>query len=112
MEIIHTLGGEFSGLSDPADSASEFLEHLLRKSLVTVEPARDGYSQVDPHPAPSLRRLWEANDISAHDFADEAAVFFGLRRLTLPQLIGARALTGRFTQRFLREAAIFPFDEG
>ena len=41
-----------------------------------------------------------------------SAAFFRLRRLTLPQLIGARPLTGRFTQRFLREAAIFPFDEG
>jgi general secretion pathway protein E len=112
MGIVQTLRGEFSGFSDPADSASEFLEHLLRKGLLTVELARDVSSQVDPHPAQSLRRLWEASDISAHDFADEAAAFFRLRRLTLPQLIGARPLTGRFTQRFLREAAIFPFDEG
>ena len=60
----------------------------------------------------SLRHLWEASDISAHDFADEVAAFFHMRRLTLPQLIGARPLIGRFTQRFLRETALFPFDEG
>ncbi|HEY4925059.1 MAG TPA: ATPase, T2SS/T4P/T4SS family, partial [Roseiarcus sp.] len=60
----------------------------------------------------SLRRVWEASDISAHDFADEVAAFFHMRRLTLPQLIGARPLIERFTQRFLRETALFPFDEG
>jgi general secretion pathway protein E len=60
----------------------------------------------------SLRHLWEASDISAHDFADEVAAFFHMRRLTLPQLIGARPLIERFTQRFLRETAVFPFEEG
>jgi general secretion pathway protein E len=112
MKVTQKLDGKFAELSDSADIASEFLEHLLRKKLVTVELARDVSNQSGRHSAMSLRRLWEASDISAHDFADEVAYFFRLKRLTLPQLIGARPLIGRFTQRFLREAAIFPFDEG
>jgi general secretion pathway protein E len=112
MKVTQKLDGKFAELSDSADIASEFLEHLLRKKLVTVELARDLSNQSGRHSAMSLRRLWEASDISAHDFADEVAYFFRLKRLTLPQLIGARPLIGRFTQRFLREAAIFPFDEG
>ncbi|HYA74052.1 MAG TPA: GspE/PulE family protein [Roseiarcus sp.] len=61
-----------------------------------------------------LRQLWEASDISAHEFADEVAARYRLPRITLPQLIGARALISRFTPRFLREAAVFPFatDDG
>ena len=57
----------------------------------------------------SLRRLWELTDLSANDFADEVAVFYSLPRLSLPQLIAATALTGRFSRRFLRETAVFPY---
>jgi general secretion pathway protein E len=60
----------------------------------------------------SLRRIWEASDISAHDFADEVAVHYRLPRLSLPQLLGAKALVDRFAHRFLRESAIFPFEDG
>src|ERR1700722_3886097 len=112
MEFAQTFDDKLAGPFDRAIVASDFLEHLLRKKLVTVALARDVATQSDPHSAMSLRRVWEASDISAHDFADEVAAFFHMRRLTLPQLIGARPLIERFTQRFLRETALFPFDEG
>ena len=60
----------------------------------------------------NLRRIWEASDISAHDFADEVALQYRLPRLSLPQLLGAKALVDRFAHRFLRESAIFPFEDG
>ena len=53
--------------------------------------------------------MWEASDLSANEFADEVAAFYGLPRLTLPELLAARSLSARFTHRFLREAAVFPF---
>ena len=59
----------------------------------------------------SLREIWEASELSAHDLADEVAVHYGLPRLTLPQLLSATALVNRFTHRFLRETAIFPFED-
>src|ERR1700722_17970716 len=97
---------------DPVEIAAEFLEHLLRENLIGVALAREAANESGSRLAMSLRRVWEASDISAHDFADEVAAFFHMRRLTLPQLIGARPLIERFTQRFLRETALFPFDEG
>jgi len=55
------------------------------------------------------QRLWEASVLSASDFADEAARFFGLRRALLPELLVARSLAGQFSRRFLRETLVFPF---
>ncbi len=61
-----------------------------------------------------LRSLWEASDMPAHEFADEVASFYGLPRLGLPQLIAATPAVERFSPRFLRETALFPFrtDDG
>jgi len=43
-------------------------------------------------------------------FADEVAHFYGLKRLTLPQLVAATSLAARFSPRFLRDTAVFPFE--
>jgi len=86
-----------------------FLRHLAERNLVSAQFARNYADPSDPHSNVTVRQLWEASDISADDFADEVATFFQLPRLTLPELMGARSLTGRFAQRFLREAAVFPF---
>jgi len=58
----------------------------------------------------SLKQLWQSTELSGLDFASEVAAFFGLRRLTLPELMECRPLADRFSHRFLREAAIFPFE--
>jgi general secretion pathway protein E len=87
-----------------------FLRHLVERNFVTARFAHDHANPSDARTSLTLRQLWETSDISAHDFADEVAAFFQLRRLTLPQLMAANSLTGRFAQRFLREAAIFPFE--
>ena len=94
------------------DPEMAFLRHLVEKNLVTAQFAHNHSSASDLRSNVTLRQLWEASDISAHDFAEEVAAFFRLRRLTLPQLLGVNSLAGRFTQRFLREAAIFPFEAG
>jgi general secretion pathway protein E len=58
----------------------------------------------------SLRKLWEATEFTANGFADEVATFYGLQRLTLPQLVTTPSLAGRFSPRFLRDTAVFPFE--
>ena len=58
----------------------------------------------------SLRRLWEASGLSAQEFADEAAAFFKLPRISLADILGAKSLAPRFSRRFLREASAFPFE--
>ncbi len=59
----------------------------------------------------NLKQLWEHTELTANEFADEVADFYGLGRLSLPQLIGAKALTTQFTHRFLLETAVFPFEK-
>jgi general secretion pathway protein E len=93
----------------PQSPEMAFLRHLVDKNLVAAQFAQDCTSPSELHSNVTVRQLWEASDMSAHDFADEVAAFFQLPRLTLPQLMSARSLTGRFAQRFLREAAVFPF---
>ena len=109
MKIETKIEPDFA-FSDNA--AGAFVRHLLGKNLISAELARSNTELLAGTAKLNLRQLWEGSDISAHDFAEEVAAFYRLRRLTLPQLIGADSLTGRFTQRFLREAAIFPFEVG
>ena len=87
---------------------------LLERKLLSGDRHRELTESGLGRSAIQLRQLWEASDISAHEFADEVAARYRLPRITLPQLIGARALISRFTPRFLREAAVFPFatDDG
>jgi general secretion pathway protein E len=58
----------------------------------------------------SLRRLWEASGLSAHEFADEAAAFFKLPRIGLAEILASKSLATRFSRRFLGEASAFPFE--
>ena len=59
-----------------------------------------------------LKRLWRSTSLSSHEFANEVAAFFGLRKMTLSELTEFRSLADRFAPRFLRDASIFPFETG
>src|SRR5271165_1674144 len=60
----------------------------------------------------SIRSIWESSDLSADEMADHLAAYFKHRRVMLADLLAAPPLVDRFTRRFLRETAIFPFDAG
>jgi general secretion pathway protein E len=47
--------------------------------------------------------------LSANEFADEAARFHGLERVTLQDMMSAVSLATSFTPRFLRETLVFPY---
>src|SRR5262245_14467751 len=85
----------------------EFLGHLARKQAVTGDLLRNFADQA-AHEKKKMRDLWELTDLSANDFADEIASFYQLTRLDLPILLGAASLAAGLSQRFLREASVFP----
>jgi general secretion pathway protein E len=55
-------------------------------------------------------RLWELTDLSASEFADEAARFYHYERVTLQDLLSGPPLIASFSQRFLRETLVFPYE--
>jgi general secretion pathway protein E len=90
-------------------SADSFRQHLLEKySLPPRAHARTEKSGTTTLTRP-LREFWEATDLSAADFADEVSDYFGLPRLSLPQLLATTPRLDGFSRRFLRESTIFPF---
>src|SRR6185369_14377861 len=90
-----------------ANTAVEFQQYLAGKYRITSDLS----SKVDITDK-TFRKLWESTDLSANDFADEVARFFGRSRITLPQLFAATALVGQFARRFLRETTVFPYRLG
>src|SRR5947209_9408069 len=83
----------------------DFAKHLPGRTRLQTYTISDSTSASDL----TMRRLWEASELSGGDFAEEVARFYGLTRLTLPELIAATPLTARFSPRFLREMALFPY---
>lgn len=88
----------------------DFARHLLERNHLLSDAALDSISSTATYAEHTLRKLWESTELSANGFADEVAQFYGLKRLSLPQLVAASSLTERFSPRFLRETAIFPFE--
>ncbi|MGP9814546.1 GspE/PulE family protein [Rhodopseudomonas sp. NSM] len=93
-------------------SAHEFAAHLR---LASGLPAGADAAAADiGGPAAGvdhgLRKLWETTELSASEFADEVAKFYGLPRTALPDLLAAAPLAHRFSRRFLREMSVFPFE--
>ena len=91
-----------------SDESLKFLEYLrhhnhLMKAAVDGEPAAQGSIARQPS------KLWELTDLSSSEFADEAARFADLERVILQELLSAPALNGAFSQRFLREMMVFPY---
>jgi general secretion pathway protein E len=92
----------------PTDLAHEFANYLREKNHLSGEGgALNGAAQ--PPDNRTLHKLWGLTDLSANDFADEVAGFFRVPRIMLPDLLSAEPLANRFSQRFLREMLVFPF---
>src|ERR1700716_2978233 len=90
------------------DKSLQFVAHLrasnrLMKTGGYGEPAEQGGSERPQG------KLWELTDLSASEFADEAARFPDLDRVTLQDMLSAPPLGALFSQRFLREMMVFPY---
>jgi general secretion pathway protein E len=90
------------------DLSSQFVEYLRRSRRLTTV---DGGGETAGQGGADLRqaKLWELADLSAGEFADEAARFHGLERVTLQDMMSAAPLVPAFSQRFLRETVVFPY---
>lgn len=87
-----------------APTASDFVAHLRTKLALKAGSERPSEAGTES----GLRKLWEASDVSAAEFADEVADFFGLPRLVFKELMAAEPKVQQFSRRFLREMAVFP----
>ena len=89
-------------------SAETFRQHLLEKYSLPPKARARVENSAGSTLARPLRELWEATDLSAAEFADEVSDYWGVARLSLPQLLNATPCVDGFSQRFLRESTIFP----
>src|ERR1700689_986826 len=92
-----------------SEESLQFLEHLRRNDHLVQSAASGGQSAEQGASLRPQSRLWELTDLSPSDFADEAARFAGLERVALQELLSATALNETFSQRFLREMTVFPY---
>ena len=93
-------------------AAEGFKQHILRKYSLSSSKARRGSPDLlKSIQGRRLRELWEATDLSAAEFADEVARHWGIKRLTLPQLLASVSLLEQFSRRFLRESTVLPYQD-
>ena len=90
------------------DKSLQFVAYLRESNRLTKtsghgEPAEQGGSERPQG------KLWEFTDLSASEFADEVARFSDLDRVTLQDMLSAPPLGALFSQRFLREMMVFPY---
>lgn len=92
----------------PGDLLQSFYQHLCDRQLLAGDAAlRFNIAEARRNGKP-LQKLWQLSETSAQEFADEVANFFALPRFGLAELMGAPSLADKFSQRFLREACVFP----
>src|SRR3982074_2768752 len=89
-------------------SAETFRQHLLEKYSLPPKARARVENPGNSTLARPLRELWEATDLSAAEFADEVSDYWGVVRLSLPQLLASTPCLDGFSRRFLRESTIFP----
>jgi general secretion pathway protein E len=90
----------------PKRSLEQFRLHLLGR---VPDAARANLRGVGAEAETGLREVWEKSDLPAGKFADEAALFWRLPRLSLQDLTNVVGAVELFSQRFLRESSVFPF---
>ena len=90
------------------DESLQFVEHLRHNNHLT-KTGGNGERTEQGGSERSQGKLWELTDLSASEFADEAARFFDLDRVTLQDMLSAAPMVAAFSQRFLREMMVFPY---
>jgi general secretion pathway protein E len=108
VKIVETLAAPAAPTPKPGAGWLDFASYLARRHSITGELLSKSDSAEGAGRQRRLRELWELTNLSASDFADEAARFFNLPRVTLPQLLAATPLAAQFSYRFLRDAMAFP----
>ncbi len=92
-----------------SEASLQFLEHLRRNDHLMKSAGSGGQPIEQGGSSRPQSKLWELTNLSPGEFADEVARFAGLTRVTLQDLLAAAALNEAFSQRFLREMTVFPY---
>ena len=74
------------------DQLRAFSEYLQSKNYLPTNTSQSNAATGAADTKLTLRQMWESTELSANDFAEEVAAFYGLPRLTLPQLVAAKSL--------------------
>jgi general secretion pathway protein E len=90
-------------------ATEEFAQYLVNKLLIAGDIDFAARNANPDASEPAFKTLWRLSELSAADFADEVALFHRRPRISLQELMAANSLTERFSRRFLRDAAVFPF---
>ncbi|MGN1287144.1 MAG: GspE/PulE family protein, partial [Bradyrhizobium sp.] len=88
------------------DLSVRFVDYLRQNNHLT--PIDGSADRTGPGADVRQLKLWEVTSLSPTEFADEAARFFALGRLTLQEMTSAEPLVGSFSPRFLRETMVYP----
>jgi general secretion pathway protein E len=94
----------------------QFLEQLRQAGHLRKETQQIRERAAPERPPDSTRRdldskkLWEITDLSGGELADEVARFYQHERATLQEMLQAAPLVASFSQRFLREVLVFPYE--
>jgi general secretion pathway protein E len=90
------------------DMLQGFYNHLIEQHLLSGDAsARFNVAEALRFGKP-LQKLSQLTEMSANEFADEVAQYFGLTRMGLADLMSVPSLADNFSQRFLRESSVFP----
>jgi general secretion pathway protein E len=89
-----------------SDIVVDFAQHLCRKNMLAAHVLADIAVNRSERP---FHKLLELAELSGSEFADEAARFCGVPRVTLAEMLESPALVKQFSRRFLREAKAFPY---
>lgn len=92
------------------DESWRFVEHLRQNNHLTKTTGNGELAEQggDRSQGQVRGKLWEHTSLSASEFAEEAAGFYDLERVTLQDMLSATPEVERFSQRFLRETTVFP----
>jgi len=92
------------------EESRQFVEYLRQNNHLTKAAGNGELAEGGDHTKGPLHgKLWEHTSLSASEFADEAARFYGLERVTLQDMLSATSAVEPFSQRFLREMMVFPY---
>src|SRR5258707_1987898 len=92
------------------DESLRFVEHLRQNNHLTKTAGNGELAEQGAGDRPHGQgKLWEHTDLSASEFADEAARFYDLERVSLQDMLSATAAVEPFLQRFLPAMTRVPY---
>jgi general secretion pathway protein E len=90
-----------------SNESLQFIEHLRQNNYLAAVDVDANIGQGGNGSAAA--KLWDLTNLSSNDFADQAAQFFGFRRISLPEMLAATSLIEKFSSRFVRDMYVFPY---